>query len=92
MEIFHPSVRGDTLLGDTLGPAGLPGARKRIAVGIPFTDIDSVSQREINAPMTALAVAAATGGVIFLVIKGVEALEKSADESKQSCNNVHFHV
>jgi hypothetical protein len=87
VEILRPSVRGDTLFGDTLGPVGPTSHRDRIAVGIPFTAIDSVSQRQINAPMTALAVAVAAGGVIFLVIKGAEALQKSIDESsKQSCH------
>ena len=77
VEMVRPRVRGDTLFGDTLG----------IAAGIPFRDIDSVSQREINAPMTALAVAVAAGGVIYLVIKGAQALQQSIDESsKQSCH------
>ncbi len=76
VEIRNPVVRGDTLFGDTLG----------IAIGIPFTDIDSVSQRQIDAPMTALAVAVAAGGTIA-VIKGVEAVQESLRKSsEQSCH------
>ena len=84
IELFAPSVRGDTLFGDTLARAA-----KRIPVGIPFADIDSVSQREIDAPMTVLAVALAAGGVLA-VIEGVEALQKSLQEqSEQKCNIGH---
>ena len=87
VEIVRPRVSGDTLFGDTLGPVGPTSDRDRFAVAIPFTAIDSVSQRQINAPMTALAVAAATGGVIYLLVTGVEAMQKSIDESrKQSCH------
>jgi hypothetical protein len=86
LEILGPSVRGDTLFGDTLGPARLFFGPRRIAVGVPFRDIDSVSPRRIDGPMTVLAVAAATGGVIA-VIKGAEAVQRSLQESrKQSCN------
>lgn len=84
IEIFGPSVSGDTLYGDTLARAA-----KRIPVGIPFADIDSISQRRIDAPMTVLAVAVAAGGVIA-VIEGVEALEKSLQEqSEQKCSIGH---
>jgi hypothetical protein len=88
LEILRPSVRADTLFGDTLGPSRMFLGPRRIAVGIPFAHIDSVSQREIDAPMTLLAVAAATGGAIA-VIKGVQAMEESA--RKQSCD-AHWHT
>jgi hypothetical protein len=86
LEILVPWIRGDTLFGDTLGPARLFRGRQWIAVGIPLTDIDSVSQRQFDAPMTALAVAVAAGGV-FAVIKGMEAVQESVRKSsEQSCH------
>jgi len=79
--ILSPSVRGDTIFGDTL--AYWLFQSRRVPAAIAIADIDSVSTRRLDGPMTAMAVALAAGGV-FAVIEIKDALEEQA--SRQSCN------
>lgn len=82
VEMGHPSLSGDTLVGDTLGVPPAGGGREAPA-RIPFAAVDSVSTLRVDAPMTTIAVAVAAGGVVFLAV-GVHSL--GDDLSKQSCN------
>jgi len=81
-EVRHAGVRGDTLLGDTLGPAN--AARDSVvSVAIPFASIDSVSVGRSDWAGPAFGIAA-VGMVVVVAVLGHE-LDK-VSEAKESCH------
>ncbi len=82
VEILHPSLSGDTLVGDTLG-VPQPAAGRFASARIPLAAVDSVSSLRTDAAMTTVAVALAAGGAIALAV-GVHSIGDQL--SKQSCN------
>lgn len=67
--IQHPRVERDSLFGDTLAPAvwGRLGTKVQVPVAIPLVAIDSVSIRQFDGTLTAVAAAAGMALIVVAV-------------------------